>query len=350
MESSADPPLPRFSREEAADIALRLFGVRGDLSPLPADRDQNFRLVPDDGEAFVLKIFQRDEDPAVLECQDEVMERLAQARLPYRFPRVLPTVTGVRTGEVTATAEPDAAPVRHLVRMVEWVPGVPLARADSRTLEMEAEIGRLMGAMDRVLAGYDHPAAHRDFEWDLRRAGQVVDLWVGEVGSAQRLVLPFRELFRSRVEPVADRLPTSVIHGDGNDHNILVGRRPGSADHQVVGLVDFGDLIRSWRVAEPAVAAAYALLDREDPLGSAARVAKGYHQELPLTAEELTVFFPLATMRLCVSVVQSARRAKERPEDPYLRVSEAPAWRALRYLSEVEPDRAEEVLRRACEV
>jgi Ser/Thr protein kinase RdoA (MazF antagonist) len=354
---------PGLSREEAAELVARLYGIRGTASPLPADRDQNFRI--DAGEKrFVLKIHQSAEDPAFLECQDRVMERLAEADLPYRFPRVVPALEGSRTvrveGEGREAAESTGResgghlPVSHLARLVEWVPGTPLAHVPSRPPELETGVGRLLGAMDRALDGFRHPAAEWDFEWDLRCAGQVVDRYgdtVGEgtgegagkgAGERAELVRHFRALFRERVEPLAAELPLSVIHGDGNDHNVLV------EGDEVTGLVDFGDLVSSWRVGEAAVGAAYTLLDRDDPLATMARVAAGYHENSPLTDDELRAFFPLTAMRLCVSVVHSARRAGERPDDPYLRVSEAPAWRALTRLADVDPDRAEAVVAEAC--
>jgi Ser/Thr protein kinase RdoA (MazF antagonist) len=350
---------PGLSREEAAELVARLYGIRGTASPLPADRDQNFRI--DAGEKrFVLKIHQSAEDPAFLECQDRVMERLAEADLPYRFPRVVPALEGSRTvrveGEGREAAESTGResgghlPVSHLARLVEWVPGTPLAHVPSPPPELETGVGRLLGAMDRALDGFRHPAAEWDFEWDLLRAGQVVDRdgeVVGKGGGDEAderlaLIRHFRALLRERVEPVARALPRSVIHGDGNDHNVLVD------EGSVVGLVDFGDLVLSWRVGEVAVGAAYTLLDRDDLLATMARVAAGYHENSPLTDDELRAFFPLTAIRLCVSVVHSARRAGERPDDPYLRVSEAPAWRALTRLADMDPDRAEAVVAEAC--
>lgn len=336
----SDPGPPPFDAGDGAEVALRLFGLEGRLSPLPADRDRNFRLTTTDGRDFVLKIFQAGEDPGVLECQDEVLERLRAARLPWGFPRVRPTVAGARAGVWDFGGAP------YFVRMAEWVPGTALAHLGRRPPGLETDLGRLTGSMGRALAGYDHPAADRVFEWDLRRAGEVVDRYLEHVQDEgrRRLVGAFRELFRARVEPVAEALPCAVIHGDANDHNVLVD--PTRPD-RVAGLVDFGDLVRSWRVAEPAVAAAYALLDREDPLATIGRVTAGHHGELPLGDEEWRALFPLTAIRLCVSVVQSARRGPERPDDPYLRVSEAPAWRALERLARIHPDEADEAVRRA---
>jgi Ser/Thr protein kinase RdoA (MazF antagonist) len=343
---------PGLTPGRARELLGELYGVEGRLDPLPADRDQNFRVRtegapggPAEGD-FVLKVFRSGEDPGFLEAQDQAMERLGEAELPWRFPRVRSTLAGARMGRVQA----DGA--THLVRLVTWVPGTPLAGAGhaARAPERLREVGAVLGAVDRVLEGLEHPALEWDFEWDLAQGVEVVERYAPHVTGPERrtLLVGFLELHGRIVDPVVDRLPLQAIHGDGNDHNVLVDDGDGESGPTVSGLVDFGDMIRSWRVGECAVGAAYGLLDSDDPVGAMAAVASGYHAEFPLEEEELHVLFPLTALRLCVSVVHSARRADERPHDPYLRISEAPGWRALERLAAVDPDEAETVIRRGC--
>jgi Ser/Thr protein kinase RdoA (MazF antagonist) len=342
---------PDLSPDQALELVRELYGVAGRLDRLPADRDQNFRIRSGDGSSrpagdFVLKIFRTGEEPGFLEAQDQAMERLAAAELSWSFPRVRPTLDGERIGSVESRGD------THLVRLVTWVPGTPLAGAGpaARSSACLRELGALLGSVDRVLEGLDHPSLEWDFEWDLARGAEVVERHQAHVDDPERRALldRFLELSAGTVEPAARTLPRQAIHGDGNDHNVLVEAGAGESGPTVSGLVDFGDMIRSWRVGECAVGAAYALLGVEDPVEALAAVASGYHEELPLEEEELHVLFPLTALRLSVSVVHSARRAGERPGDPYLRVSEAPAWRALERLAAVDPDEAEAKLRRGC--
>jgi Ser/Thr protein kinase RdoA (MazF antagonist) len=338
---------PELAPESARRLVRELFGVEGRLEPLPADRDQNFRVraIPGrggPGDGFVLKIFRAGEDPGFLEAQDQAMERLAEAGLPWGFPRVRATLSGERTGTV------EVQGVTHVVRLVTWVPGIPLAGAGAtvRTPTRLRELGALLGAVDRVLEGLDHRSLEWDFEWDLARGAEVVERHQAHVPEPERraLLSHFLEVYARRVQPLAARLPVQAIHGDGNDHNVLVDEDRDAPT--VSGLVDFGDMIRSWRVGECAVGAAYGLLELDDPVAALAAVTSGYQEQLPLTEDELRALFPLTALRLCVSVVHSARRAGERPDDPYLRISEAPAWRSLEHLSGIDPDEAEGEIRR----
>src|SRR3989442_15559230 len=63
---------------------------------------------------------------------------------------------------------------------------------------------------------------------------------------------------------------------------------------------------------------------------------------------ELSVLFALIGARLAVSVTNSAHRKTVKPEDPYVTVSEAPAWEALERLAKIHPRFAHYTFRAAC--
>ncbi|MEJ2216315.1 MAG: aminotransferase class III-fold pyridoxal phosphate-dependent enzyme [Gemmatimonadota bacterium] len=335
---------PSLTLRDATRLARDMYDVHGVAQTLPAERDQNFLVrTPDD--AFVLKLAQVGEDAALLECQNEVLARVAGPLAPLR----VPVVRRSRAGrEIERHEGPGGV---RLVRLLEYIPGRPLAQANPRSTDLVEGTGRLLGRLDAALAGYAHPAARRVLDWDLCRGREVVAAGIGDVGDAARRALVERHLARIEAQAgglLAD-LRTGVIHGDGNDWNILVTepadpRTPAA----VSGLVDFGDLVESWVVAEPAIAAAYAMLDRVDPVAAAAAVVRGYHAANALTEPEVVALFPLATLRLCVSVVMSARQRREHPGNEYLSVSERSAWALLERLEDVDPGYARYRLRDAC--
>jgi 4-aminobutyrate aminotransferase-like enzyme len=111
--------------------------------------------------------------------------------------------------------------------------------------------------------------------------------------------------------------------------------------------VDLGDMLESVVVADLAIACAYAMQGKTDPLDSAAQVVGGYHAEYPLTDAELALLFPLICTRLAVSVVNSAEQRAGFPDEAYLTVSEADAWRTLERLETVHPRLAEYTFRAA---
>ena len=147
--------------------------------------------------------------------------------------------------------------------------------------------------------------------------------------------------------PSAGSLPRGVVHNDANDYNVLVG--PASPhDRPIAGLLDFGDMVETWTVAEPAVAIAYAILGKSDPVAAAGALLSGYDAVRPLSDAELAAAWILAAIRLCTSVCLSAHRRSAEPDNAYLLVSEAPAWKALQTMRGIPARLAHYRLRAAC--
>src|SRR5262245_61630649 len=120
----------RVYPEEARDVAGQLYGVGPRrVSELPSERYQNFLLDRADGRRLVLKIANALEEPAFLEAQDQVLARLA--------PEVTfcPHVVAGRQGRSLLSVEAPGG-ARHLVRLVTYLPGVPLGRVRQPPLEL----------------------------------------------------------------------------------------------------------------------------------------------------------------------------------------------------------------------
>jgi 4-aminobutyrate aminotransferase-like enzyme len=90
-------------------------------------------------------------------------------------------------------------------------------------------------------------------------------------------------------------------------------------------------------VADLAVALAYAILDKPDPVEAAAHVVRGYHAANPLGEEEPVLLFDLVKLRLCLSVALAARQSRQRPGDDYLTISQAAIRRTLPRLIAMDP-------------
>jgi len=107
-------------------------------------------------------------------------------------------------------------------------------------------------------------------------------------------------------------------------------------------------MVYSWLVVEPAVAAAYAMLNKDKPLDAAVAVIKGYHEQMALTENEIKVLFDFICMRLCMSVCICAYQQSIEPDNAYLRISEQPAWDLLHKLKSIPHVIAHKTFRDAC--
>ena len=333
----------RLTASDAERLAAERYGLRVTARALPSEYDDNFRLVGEDGREWVLKAMHPERDAAFVEMQCEVLEHLAARASDLVTPRVARAQDGAPFGTTVAADGSE-----RLVWLLGWIPGRPLASARRRPPGLLRDIGRRLGCLSAALAGFDHPAAHRDIPWDLSRAGWAREHLPRIAGPARRaLVASVLDRYEAEVVPALPALRRSVAYADANDHNVLVrverGREP-----VISGFVDFGDTHHTVTVAEVAVGAAYGLLGEDDALAAAARVVAGYHGAFPLSEEEIALLDALVRTRLAVSVVTSALRSAAAPDDPYLTVSERPAWEALERLAGVHPRLAHYTFRAAC--
>ena len=337
---------PRLSDDTVIGLVHELYGLNGTVDPLPSERDQNFRLTTSIGTAFIVKIAGADEPKGHLELQNDALEWIDSHSTALPVPQLVRTVAGDRMTSVDA-ADGQA----HELRLLTALPGVPLAHARPQSPALLQDVGRRLGQLTTALQGFAHPAARREFVWDLARAPVVMQQHADAIeGKARRgLIQQVLDCWDDSIAPVIDTLRRSVVYNDANDHNVLVDA-PGREPRGATGFVDFGDLVECFTVADPAIAVAYAVFDKPNPLAAGAEVVRGFHETFPFTELELEVLFPLVLARLGVSVSLAAARRRDEPDNAYLTVSEAPAWQALERLSQVHPRFARNTLRSACKL
>ncbi|HEU4734676.1 MAG TPA: aminotransferase class III-fold pyridoxal phosphate-dependent enzyme [Kofleriaceae bacterium] len=336
---------PSFDRARVEALARELLGHTATVSGLPSERDQNFLLSIAGEPRFVLKLANTGEDRAFLVAEQRAMQHVAERCA--RTPRVQVLHGGTTLAQVSA---PDGR--SHLAWAVTVMPGVPLGTISHRSPALWHELGAAIAELTRAFEGFDDPALHRDFHWDLARGRAVI--------ARHRALIPAPELgaaidqvvarFDAHTLPVLPRLATSVIHGDLSDYNILVGGGGELFDrHQhVTGLIDFGDMVHGLTIGDLAIAIAYAMLDAADPLSVMWQIARGYHAVRPLSEPEMHALFGLATLRLGMSACIAAHQQRLYPGNDYLGISQAPLARTLPRLARIPFGVAAATVRSAC--
>jgi len=253
--------------------------------------------------------------------------------------------------------------------------------------------GKYLGKIDQALLGFDHPGAHRQYMWDVRNLSHL-RAWVEylpEEGGKRKLVLSVIEAFEKEVLPVAEgeggreggvgeeqqndtRMENAekgeeggkeegtktqnkrkcfrqgVVMGDWNDANIIVDPLHPSL---VLGAIDFGDSLWTWKINDVAIAMAYAAVSafgKTHPVHAAALLLRGFVSTASsLPPSEARHLLILACARLSISVTLGSFSFAQNPENEYLLIHAQPAWSALRTLWGGERRRVEEVLGRARE-
>ncbi len=333
---------PTTTAQDAERIVREVYGLDATATGLPSERDRAFRIEAADGSRWVLKVSNALEDPEMLAVQTEVAGIAARAGLP---------VQGLRA---SLAGEEVPSVDGHLVRLLEWLPGVLLADVDGAPEPLLHDLGSVLGRLAAALAGYDHPAAHRDFFWDVLAMPVVVRDGLASVTDPERraLVEAVVQRWTAYVEPRLPDLRRAVLHADANDHNVVVDagdrHEPSQRYVRVTGLLDFGDLVHSVLPAEIAVAASYHVLDAPDAVEALAAVTRGFHEQHPLTETELDVLWDLVLARLVQSGVNAAVQSAQRPGDDYLTIDEDASWEALRRYVPLPRERVLYRLRDVC--
>ena len=326
-----------------ADALNSHWGITADLRRLDGEYDLNFMATDTEGTGYILKAMRPGCEAWLVEMQVQAFQHIATRSPDLPCPRVIPAADGA-----AMLSLPDAEGAARLCWVLECLPGKCYANTAPKTLSLIHEVGAVLGGAGKALADFQHPGLQRDFKWDLMRAG-----WVGsEIDSIadparQSLIREIDTEF-AKLEPVLATLPKQAIHNDANDYNIMVTGEL-TEPRRVSGLIDLGDICAAPRVCDLAIAAAYIVLDHTDPEAALAALVAGYHSAYPLTPQEVDLVYPLLRMRLAVSVVNSTLMAAENPDDPYVTISQAPAWRFLEGV-DIHPGLLSARLRAACDM
>jgi 4-aminobutyrate aminotransferase-like enzyme/Ser/Thr protein kinase RdoA (MazF antagonist) len=342
LESRVAQPI---TETEAANLARELYGIEASAKSLPGEYDDNFHLTARDQRQFVLKVMHPARDVSFVDMQARALQHLAEKLPQQKLPRVIKNSDGQLFKKIASHDSTE-----RIVWLLTYIDAPVLAQVHPHSPELLASVGHLLGQIDGALADFDHPAAHRHLQWDSARAAWIVgDLDAIDNLTRRGILKKFLALYESEVVTVLPQLRRGVIYGDANDYNVLVGP-PWPQPRRAKAVIDFGDMHHTITASEPAIAAAYAILEKSDPLAAAQSIIAGYHGAHPLHESEIKVIFPLIAMRLAVSVVLSAQRKTLRPDDPYVQITEAPAWRTLERLAAINPRHAHYAFRAACDL
>ena len=335
-----------FSPADAEAIAWEQFDLQGSAEKLPGERDLNFLVTTSQGK-FVLKIAHPDNSVKRLEAQNQAMA-LCQPLDKFKSPHVIKSQQRqsivpkmVESGEVWS------------VRCLTYVQGTPLGTIEAsdprRNDTLFGAIGRLAARLDDALVPVGKVNTIEKFQWDLKNAPATVrqSEILQEKSSRSEILICCLENFQA-IESRLDQLPSSTIHNDLNDYNLLVPDRPDADGNYRLGVIDFGDLIYSKTINNLAICLAYCTLGMPKPLETASVVVGGYNQIRFLSANELSVLFPLLCLRLAQSVCISHEQGRLHSENEYLTVSQKPAWAALEKMAGLDPREVSDQFSDAC--
>ncbi|QKZ02581.1 aminotransferase [Pseudomonas eucalypticola] len=311
-------PSPAVSIAQAQALVQVHYGLRGTLTPLGSQQDLNFLLDTGD-RRFVLKICHGEYATPELQAQHAALGHLRAKGLPA------PDVRVACSGADLLSDTVDGQAIK--LRLLDYIEGQPLTRVLHFSAPMLANMGRLCAEVDDALADFDHPGLDRVLQWDPRHAHAMVAQLLPVLADAERRsqVADAAAQALERLAAVAHDLPSQAVHLDITDDN-SVWHRDAQRRWQLNGLIDFGDLVRTWRVADLSVTCA-ALLHHVggDPFAILPAIS-AYHARNPLARAEALALWPLVVARAAVLVLSSEQQLSVAPGNDYIGDNIAHEW------------------------
>ena len=317
----------KISLADAEAAVAEVYGARGRIRRLSSERDETFLFTRADGMDFVLKIANPAEDPAALEFQDGALLHLASAAPAVPVPRL------VLTGEGAPSHTLSTADGPRIMRLLTFLAGelqyrTPASEAQSRN------VGRALAELGFGLEGYQGRPPAGKLMWDISHTLDLAAV-VGHVAPEHRTRVEAVLAECERAQPAIRGLRRrQIIHNDFNPHNILLDP---SAPAEVVGIIDFGDMVHAPLVNDLAVALSYHLATENWAARSRA-ILEGFLSARPLEPDEIGLLPLLARCRLAMSIIIAEWRSALFPDNrDYIMRNHANAWRGLRNISDLTP-------------
>lgn len=334
---------PAFSEKEVVPVLKEYYGLSCTVKELPGERDRNYLVCDSEGDSYVLKISNAHESLDHLKVQIFALECTVNLLEQGMIPKVFPGNNGELLLRVCSSKN-----IKHCIRLVSYVDGIPMAEYRPHTKEFLFELGLTCGSVIKALHNVTmQPSASRHL-WEMHNARETIQEYLPWIDDKQLrdLVCHSLGLYSNVLTPIESELRHGWIHNDFNDYNVLVV--PKLNEIPSIGLIDFGDMTHSYLVAEAAVACAYAMLDKPDPLEAAVNLISGFHKRFPLEEIEIEILFPMVLMRLCLSLTLGAYQQQKDPENKYLGISQKPARELLEKLQDVNCSYVHYLFRDAC--
>lgn len=177
----------------------------------------------------------------------------------------------------------------HLVRLLEFLPGEMLVSVP-KSQNLFYQAGEYVALIDKSLKRFTHEGLEtRRSLWMIDAFPEVSKfLYAVEDAVKQAIVQQVLDAFEKQVVPNLGSLAKGVIHGDFNEHNILVRKNDVPDEYRISGLIDFGDSCVSHYVYELAIALVYMMLQTSD-LETGGFVIAGYEMVRPIPDKEKEV-------------------------------------------------------------
>lgn len=303
-------------------LLSRLFGIKADkITALDGYENKNY-LVESGAQKWVFKDYPFDQSLLMfLQSESEFIGFLSDKG---EYPKMCLSVNGNY-----CEVEND-----RIYRLLTYVEGDLFVSINGDHSYLES-LGEKIAQIHIQSKGYFDPKllARTDNHWDIQyletSARYINDC---ETAHQRKFLKYFYQQYQQKVVPIIPSLRKSVIHGDINEHNILIEKGG------VKSFFDFGDIGYGPLINDLAIAVTYIGLNYENRINAISEVVQAYHKIHPLLEIELDILYNLISARLIQSLANAAHSSKLQPENKaYITVNSESAWLMIEEWTSINP-------------
>ena len=329
-----------LSTNEVEKIVKKEYGILGSASKLQGEIDINYKISTKNSQDYILKISRPDSTSDYLDFQIKILKFINSKNKNLPISKIILNQKNKNITEIV-----DSYGNKRIIRLLKWIPGRMWSSVNPQLDDLRYSLGEKSGIITKLLKGFDHKIAHREFEWDISQS-----LWTKKhlnlFDTDQKKILKyFQKEFELKNDDYAT-LRKAVIHSDINDNNIIVSED--LVNPSVKSIVDFGDAINTQIINEVGTVCAYGIMNQNDPLDAALPIILGYHSVYPLKENEIEHLYNVIAMKLVISVTKSAINKTKEPGNKYLLISEQNAWELLNKWYSISSEFATYSFRKSC--
>jgi len=304
-------------------------------TPMDGYSSQNYKISTG-GDTYVLKLYEGTiVNQQFMQAENDILLLLDHQIYPLPFKNNLGSYI------TKATINQQA----KIARLLSFLEGDFLAEVEHSEMLIR-DFGAFIARLDQKLSNYQNfPIQAKKEVWDLQY-NHLSKKYLTHINAVEtrRVAHHFLLQYQMKVNPIVEELRQQIIHGDANDWNVLVN----ADDHKKIsGIIDFGDACFSPLINDVAIALAYVMFDKENPLKWGSYFLKGFNQVFPLQEIEVDILYYLIGARLSVSLCQSAYHQKQSPYKTYISISEQQASRLIHQWIRINPVKAKATFRKA---
>lgn len=324
---------PSLSKEAVPSIVHANYGLNVvEVSQLDSYDDQNFKVVTDQGENFVLKVSNSEDSniPQLLEETNRLLIFCHDNGVPVPAPIVNHSnPSGVFRISI------DNSNTEFAIRLMKYIPGTLLMDIPLTEPVLE-DIGKNLALSTKVVSQFKSKVLEsRDIVWSLLNIDRLHEFLSAVTDEKHRsMVLKTIEAFEKTVQPHVHCIPSHIIHSDWNEANILVNKGSTDDSWYFSGIIDFGDVHFAPRIFDLASLILYMILICKIPMDVVARsIIQGYSTHIYLDPLEKQVLPFCVCARLVQSLTVGAFSLQQHPEnEEYLSRTSKNGWQVLESL------------------